>query len=187
MDFRYRYAMDLQYHNAGSLSTRTLTRFRAEVYRYQQETGIDLIANTMKQLTASFAKIMHLPDDMKRMDSMMIEANCKSMSRPRIIYSVTKKAVKLLHHTGQDEMIPSNLLHYLNADDLNQVIYHCKSEDASDRLQRAVDEAIQVRDIMSNEIWHSYDEYQLLIRVISEQMDPDGSGKYVPRPKEKIR
>ena len=52
----------------------------------------------------------------------MIASRCKRMSRLEIIYQTTANAVNLIHRLGHDELISSELHHYLDADGHNQMI-----------------------------------------------------------------
>lgn len=63
--------------------------------------------------------------------------------------SDTANAVNLIHRLGYDELLSSGLRHYLDADDHNQVIYYCKTEDALPRLEKVLQEAQAVKALMS--------------------------------------
>ena len=131
----------------------------------------------MKSLADTFAKYLNINSSLKRMDSLMIAAHCKSMSRLEIIYTCVLNCVKLLKETGNELLIPEEMKHYLEADDLNQVIYYAKSEDIEPRLQKAINEARKMKEIMEDDEWHTFSQYQLLIRVLTEQTNTDGSIK----------
>ena len=72
---------------------------------------------------------------------------------------------EMMHRLGNEELIPKELIHYLDPDDYNNVIYYCKGEDAVPRLEKALLEAAQVKVIMNDDVWHEFQEYKLLIRV----------------------
>ncbi len=46
------------------------------------------------------------------------------------------------------------------------MIYYCKPEDVSPRLEKILQEAQTVKGLLSDEIWYSFSEYQLLLRVL---------------------
>lgn len=77
---------------------------------------------------------MNLNSNVKRMDSLMVAFRCTRLLRLEIIYSTTCHAVRSLRRLGSEEFIPKEMLHYLDDDDYNKVIYHCKGEDATPRL-----------------------------------------------------
>lgn len=116
----------------------------------------------------------------------MIASRCKRMFRLKIIYSTTAQAIQLLHRLGNEELIPADLLHYLDEDDYNQVIYYCKGDDAIPRLEKVIRDAQTIRDIMGEDVWHDFSEYQLLVRVLMEQTKADETGKTIAKDKSEI-
>ncbi len=136
--------------------------------------------------TDVYAKYMNLNSNIKRMDSLMIASNCKRMSRLEIIYTTVSNAVRLFHELGLDERIPSSLIHYLDDDDRNKVIYYCKSEDVTSRLDKVISEAVTMKDLMTDDEFLEMSQYQLLIRVLKEQTDEDVDGNVTAKPKSNI-
>lgn len=185
-DVRFQYAMHTTNLDEQPFSDRTLSRFRERLYNYTLQEGVDLLEEEMKSLTDAFAKYMNLNSNIKRMDSMMVASHCKRMSRLEILYTTTQNAVKLIHNLGNDDMLPAELMHYLEADDNNKVIYYCKGEDVSSRLEKVIHEACTVRDIMEDDVWHEFTQYQLLVRVLNEQTDVDEAGNVIPKSKKDI-
>ena len=176
-DLRAQYALHSTSLEEQPISDRTFSRFRERLYNYEQETGKDILKDEMKSLADTFVKYLKINSSLKRMDSLMIAAHCKNMSRLEIIYTCVLNCVKLLKETGNELLIPEEMRHYLEADDLNQVIYYAKSEDVEPRLQKAIDEAKKMKEIMEDDEWHTFSQYQLLIRVLNEQTNEEGSIK----------
>lgn len=175
-DVRYQYALHTTHLAEQPVSDRTFSRFRERLYNYEMETGANLLEEEMLHLADVYARYMNLHSNVKRMDSMMIASRCKRMSRLEIIYQTTANAVNLIHRLGHDELISSEFHHYLDADDHNQMIHYCKTEDVSPRLEKVLQEAQAVKNLMSDEIWYSFSEYQLLLRVLKEQGSVDEEG-----------
>lgn len=69
----------------------------------------------------------------------------QAIMRLEIIYSTTANAVRLIHRLGNEELIPKEFLHYLDPDDHNNMIYHCKGDDVTPWLERALREAVQAK------------------------------------------
>ena len=164
-DVRYQYALHTTNLYEQPVSDRTFSRFRERLYRYEQETGRDLLEEEMKDLTGVFAAYMKLHSNLKRMDSMMIATRSKRMSRLEIIYQVNSNAVRLIKRLGEDELLPKELWHYLDKDDLNEVIYYCKGEDVTGRLEKALSETDTLLRIMEPEEWHEFEDYAHLLGV----------------------
>ncbi len=185
-DVRYQYALHTTHLSEQPVSDRTFSRFRERLYNYELESGRNLLEEEMMHLSEVFARYMNLNSNIKRMDSLMVASRSKRMSRLEIIYTTTANAVRLIHRLGGDDLIAPELMHYLDADDYNQVIYYCKGEDVSPRLEKALREAERVKSIMSGDDWCEFQEYQLLVRVLLEQSSKDESGNTVAKAKNEI-
>ena len=171
-DVRYQHALHTTSYDEQPISDRTLSRFRERLYEYECSTGIDLLKDEMEALAEIYADTMNLRRNVRRMDSMMVASRCRAMSRLEIIYTCVSNMIRLLHRLGMDEYIPSDMLHYLDDEDRNEVIYHAKGEECSSRLDQVIQDAAQLR----GDSWLDFSEYQLLIRVLEEQtrIDEDG-------------
>lgn len=185
-DLRYQYALHTTHLPEQPVSDRTFSRFRERLYHYELETGQNLLQEEMLHLSKVYSDYMNLNSNVKRMDSLMIASRCRRMSRLEIIYSTTANAVRLIHRLGNEELILKELLHYLDPDDYNNVIYYCRGDDVTPRLERALWEAAQVKAIMDNDAWHEFQEYQLLIRVLAEQSRIDEAGNLVAKDRKEI-
>lgn len=186
-DVRFQYALHTTHLKDQPVSDRTFSRFREKVYNYSLEhDGTDLFEEEMKHLTDVYAKYMNLNSNIKRMDSLMIASHCKRMSRLEIIYTVTANAIKLLHRLGQDSLLKPELLHYLDEDDCNQIIYHCKGEDITGRLKAVISDAAYLSEFMNSDAYQDFQEYKLLTRVLHEQTDTDDDGSIIPKKNQDI-
>lgn len=185
-DVRYQYALHTTHLKEQPISDRTFSRFRERLRNYELETGHDLLEEEMMHLAEVYADYMKLNSNIKRMDSLMVASNCKRMSRLEIVYATTSNAVNLIVRLYGQEMIPARLLHYLDKDDYNEVIYYCKSEETAPRLTKAIGEAALVKELMADDEWHEFTEYQLLVRVLAEQAAFDEKGNPIPKDKKEI-
>ena len=180
-DIRFQYALHTLHCPEQPVNEHSFRRFRQRVLRYKTETGIDLMEEEFKHLTYVMGKFMKLNPTVKRMDSMMVASHCKSMSRLEVIYQVNANAVQLLHKNGRDDLISDELKHYLEKDDLNDVIYYSKSDELPSRLATVVSELITLLTVMKTDEWSEFTEYQHLCRVMEEQCKQDEEGKIIPK------
>lgn len=174
-DMRFQYALHTTSFAEQPLSDRSLSRFRARCYMYEQETGRDLIKEEILALSENIARTMKINPCMKRMDSLMIASNCKNTTRLDVLYTCMSNMTKAVHRTGEDALL-AGMLHYLDENDHNKVIYHNKSEETDTKIQQIIDDATKLLAEMG-EAYFDLPEYQLLHRVINEQsvVSPDGS------------
>ena len=91
LDPRYQYALHTSSFEEQPLSDKTLTRFRKRCYDYESIHGIDLLHECMTGLGTNIAK-MDISPRVKRMDSMMIAANIRKLSRIELLYTHGVKA-----------------------------------------------------------------------------------------------
>ena len=186
-DVLYQYALHLTQEERPPVSDRSWSRFRERLLKYEAESGIDLMKAEMESLAQILAEHMHLKGNVKRMDSLMVASRCKRMSRLEIIYTVNANAIRLLKRLGLLEYVPKVCVHYLSEDDQNDVIYRCRGEEAGSRLQRTIHEAVELKKTLETAELKSYEEYELLCRVLREQTDEGDGETRTPKDKKEIR
>lgn len=167
LDPRYQYALHTTSFDEQPLSDKTLSRFRKRCYAYEALHNVDLFHDCVADLSKKIAKMMGITPRIRRMDSMMIEANIRNLSRVELLYTCTAKFVNYLHKQGRDDLI-AGLEHYYDSNDYNQIFYHNSSEETIDRAKIILDDA----DQLLRNCGHDFDditEYQLLVRCLSEQ------------------
>lgn len=174
-DVRYQYALHTTSMDEQPMSDRTLGRFRQRCATYGEETGIDLLHDTITSLSGEMAALMQVDHSLKRMDSSMVASNIKKMSRLELLYTCVANLVKTAQK--REMKIPAELSHYLKKEDMNEVIYHSRSEDTLSRIEKVLEEAKAVKDLC-NGIFDDVSEYQLLIRVLREHAAVDEEGNY---------
>ena len=180
-DIRHQYALHMTSFTEQPLSNRTLGCFRARCTAYKTKTGTDLIKNTVTQLSKELAEMMKIDTSFKRMDSMMVASNIKKMGKLELLYTCVVNLAKELKKAGYE--LPEDLKHYVNKDDVNQVVYHNKSEDTSSKIQTVLADAKQMEEICDSDFDGS-SAYQLLLRVLKEQTIESEEGELRLKTKE---
>ena len=186
-DVRFQYALHTTHLDDQPVSDRTFSRFREKVYPadFPDQGGFSTYqchTDPPETHTGQFHSC-HCQCGFRttfHTHSLMIASRCKRMSRLEIIYTVTANAVKLLHRLGQDFLLKYEMLHYLDEDDCNKIIYHCKGEDVTDRLKSVIADAVYISGIMKEDAFCDFQEYMLLTRVLNEQTDIDDDGNIIP-------
>lgn len=186
-DIRFQYALHTTHLKDQPVSDHTFSRFRERLYNYELETKLDLLKEEMKSLNEIYSDFMGLYTNIKRMDSLMDASNCKRMSRLEIIYTTVANAMKLLQKRDLTDRIPEELQHYLNADDHNDVIYYCKGDDVSSRIDKVIKEAALAKELLDEDEPRDTSEFQLLIRVLNEQTNTDENGEVTVKDKSEIK
>lgn len=167
LDPRYQYALHTTSYEEQPVSDKTLSRFRKRCYDYESAYGVDLLHGCMTDLGGKIAKMMDISPRIKRMDSMMIAANIRKLSRVELLYTCVAKMVIYLRKNGQDELI-KGLEHYCDSNDYNKTFYYNNSSAAEEQLKTILEDADKLLSVCGS----GYDEvteYQLLVRCLSEQ------------------
>ena len=167
LDPRYQYALHTTSFDEQPLSDKTLSRFRKRCYDHESVYGVDLLHDCITGLGTKIAKIMDINPRIKRMDSMMIAANIRKLSRIELLYTCVAKLVSYLHQNKCDELI-KGMEHYCDPNDYNKTFYYCNDSDVVKQLDTILKDA----DSLLKSCGTDYDditEYQLLVRCLSEQ------------------
>lgn len=167
LDLHYQYALHTTSFEEQPLSDKTLARFRRRCYDYETLTGKDLYHDCIESLGGHIAKLMGINQRIKRMDSMMIEANMKKLSRLELLYVCVARAAMLVN-AEQKDLLPENLRHYCEKDDYNRVIYHTRNEDSEEKIVAVLSDADALLELCSGK-YEDSTEYRLLVRCLSEQ------------------
>ena len=183
-DVRFQFALRTTSFEEQPFSDRTFSRFRERLYRYEMETGIDLLREEMNALAEVFVKYLGIEPTLKRMDSLMVSSSAKRMTRLEILYTCVANVVKLVHRTGEVQYLKS-LEHYLDAEDRNKMIYYRKTEEQNDRIQQVVNDALLLISVLP-EAYDEFAEYQLLVRALDDQTEFNSEGNLVLQDKTKI-
>ena len=125
LDPRYQYALHTTSCREQPMSDKTLQRFRRRCVEYEEETGVDLIHECVAGLSERIAKLMGITNKVKRMDSMMIEANIRRLSRTELLYQCVSHLVQRMKKDSA--AVPEAMQHYLEPEDYNRTFYYKKS------------------------------------------------------------
>lgn len=172
-DIRFQYALHTTSFQEQPLNDRTLGRFRARCNAYTEQTGIDLIQNCIVSLSEKMAEMIGINSGLRRMDSLMVASNIKKMSRLELLYTCVANMCKVMHKRKESKY-PEELKCYLEEDNHNKVLYHNRSEETESKMEIILKHLLLLKELCATS-YQGTQEYQLLLRVISEQTKEDGS------------
>lgn len=167
LDLHLQYALHTTSFAEQPLSDKTLSRFRKRCYDYETLHGVDLYHDCVNDLSSKIAKIMKLNGRVRRMDSMMIEANIRFLSRMELIYTCISKLVVFLTKNYPDKVVES-LKHYADPNDYNRIFYHQRHDDMEAIIQTLLTDSDCLLEICKVD-FENVTEYQLFVRCLSEQ------------------
>lgn len=167
LDIRLQYALHTTSFEEQPLSDKSLQNFRKKCYKYELETGNDLMHTCIVSLSREIARVMKISGRTRRMDSMMIDANIKKLSRLELIYTCIADLVIRLKKESV-EGIPDSLLHYAADNDFNRVFYYAKNSDYAEKGLQLLADADALTAFCGGR-YNDWKEYRLFSRCISEQ------------------
>lgn len=166
-DIRYQHALHTTSFQEQPVSKNSLTNFRAAVYRYNQEYGIDLIQQEIEAQAKTFSKILKIDGKTVRMDSLMISSSCRKLSRLEIIYSTVKRLIKVI---DKNTALAEYFKPYLEESHYNDTIYRSRDKDLNTKIKRVLKDGVRLYSIYrkDKEI-RKTKEFKLLRRMLKEQ------------------
>lgn len=167
LDVRYQYALHTTSYEEQPLSDKSLSRFRKRCYDYETTHNVDLLHDCVTDLGSKIAKMMNVCPKIRRMDSMMIEANIKKLSRTELLYTCISKLAIFLHKNGQDALL-AGMEHYYDPNDFNRIFYYDDGSKIDGHLVDIMKDADKLLDVCGQD-FDDVTEYQLLVRCLSEQ------------------
>ena len=166
-DIRYQHALHTTSFQEQPVSKNSLTNFRAAVYKYIQEYGIDLIQEEIESHAKQFSKILNLEGKTIRMDSLMISSSCRKLSRLEIIYTTVARLIKVI---DKNTTLPEYFKPYLEESHYNNTIYRSRDKDLNSKIKRVLKDGLKLYSLYrkDKEISNT-EEFKLLSRMLKEQ------------------
>lgn len=149
------------------MSDKTLLRFHKRCYDYESAYGVDLLHDCMTKLGDKITKMMKINSRIKRMDSMMIAANIRKLSRTELIYTCVAKLAAYLDKNMQ-EILPETFHHYCDPNNYNKTFYYNNDSEMDTQLTTILEDADKLLLICGSD-YDDITEYQLMVRCLSEQ------------------
>lgn len=149
------------------LSDKSLSRFRKRCYEYEHTYGVDLIHDCITKLSAQIATVMGIVPRLSRMDSMMIEANIRTLSRVELLYICISKFAIYVHKQDRDDLL-TGLEEYCDPNNFNRMFYYSNNEETVDRLPKILQDADLLLSTCGD-LFEDTQVYQNLMRCLPEQ------------------
>jgi hypothetical protein len=165
-DLRYQYALHTTSFQEQPVSKNSLTNFRAAVYSYNQEHGVDLIQEEIESHAQQFSKLLKIEGKTIRMDSLMVSSSCRKLSRLEIIYSTVARLIKVI----DKNILPESFKPYLDESHYNDTIYRSRDKDLNSKIKRVLKDGLKLYFLYrKNKEISKTEEFKLLSRMLKEQ------------------
>lgn len=129
-----------------------MCRFRRAVERHNKEHNVDLLKGEFERISRKMG-VLPAPDAeddeiktiLVRMDSMMVEAHAKVMTRMEILYMTIVVALRYPPRNDLEYLILDALAHYLQKDNNNKVLYYREKNEEKESIPKScIDVTVQV-------------------------------------------
>ncbi|MBA3063439.1 transposase [bacterium] len=166
-DIRYQYALHTTSFQEQPVSKNSLTNFRAAVYSYNQEHGIDLIQEEIESHAQQFSKLLKIEGKTIRMDSLMVSSSCRKLSRLEIIYSTVARLIKVI---DKNATLAENFKPYQEEGHYNDTIYRSRDKDLNSKIKKVLKDGLRLHHLYrKNKEISKTEEFKLLSRMLKEQ------------------
>jgi len=164
-DIRFMKAVGLKRAGQVTLGLRTIYDFRENLVDYMAETGENPLDEIFDELLAEFLEVADIDTDIQRMDSTMVKANIKHLSRIQLMRKVFENFVRELSDS-QRNRIHKNILQILD-DSFSEYL---NNHDKEDILNNLLGKLNSVKQLFKNDdSINDTKVYHHLVRVVEEQ------------------
>ncbi len=172
-DLRVMYALGLEDPGDVNLAPRTLYYFRENLVRYDIEHDTSLLKEVLKDISLDLTDKFKLDLSLQRMDSSMIEANIKRLTRLNIFVKVIHNFLKILQ---QHDLagLPQDLQSLLKQENLD-LSHKLKNEEAKDKLSQMAEYAYLLFERFRKvRRYRSKKEFKDLKRLVGDHLNVTG-------------
>ena len=167
-DVRLQWALHTTSFDEQPLSDKTLSRFRRRCYEHELATGEDLWRDCVRDLAARAAEMMGVDGRVRRMDSMMVDANIRELSRSELMYECLARACRRARAEGL--ALPDGLSRYLDKSDFNRTFGRHRGGEGTlgEKFERIMADADLLAEACGGALAHAR-EWGDLCRCMREQ------------------
>jgi len=171
-NIQFQYALHTSSFAEQPVNDNTFRRFRNKVAEYERETGVDLVKEAFKALRDSISGIMGLNPTLKRVDSLMISAGVRRLSRLDIMNETLRLVAKDLDKNGRTTPESEK---YKDGTGHRDIGYQLKREDVPIKMGEMLQDALALLAEYPEELRGS-EAFAILCRMVDDQskMTDDG-------------
>ena len=171
-NLQFQYALHTSSFKEQPVNDNTLRRFRNKVAQYEELTGIDLVKEAFKTLRDRLSGIMGIDPSLKRVDSLMVSAGCRRLSRLNIMGETLRLAAKDLEKNGKSTPQSEKYADDARSRDIG---YQLKREGVPAKMEELLGDALALLAEYPGEL-KGREAYANLRRMVDDQskMGDDG-------------
>lgn len=139
-DMQVRYALGYRDLKEGDFDLRTLYNFRRRLSQYNQEQGVNLLAQAFADITDQQIAAFKIHTGLQRMDSTQIASNILNASRLHLAVEAVQRLTRLM--SAEEQQRFSEYLTPYTQGDSGQYVYRVKGKRASEEALQQVGESL---------------------------------------------
>ena len=182
-DLQVRYALGYHGLHEGHFELRTLYYFRQRLSKYNQEHGLNLVAQAFEDITDQQIVALKVKASIQRMDSTQIASNILDMSRLQLLVEGLQRLWRVLSETEQ-QGYAEWLGEYVKSGS-GQYVYRVKGKEATAAHTLQVGQVIYRLLDETKATYGKIPIYQVLERLFQENFNLTKEGTQV-KPNEEI-
>ncbi len=172
-DLRTMYALGLTDPGDVSIAIRTIYYFRERLVTYDNENNTSLIKEVLKDITLDLSNDFGIDLNIQRMDSSLIEANIKALTRLNLFARIIYNFLKIL---PKEELmvLPEELISLSSLENLD-ISYRLKNQEVEERLKCFGEYCYLLYEkYKDNSVYNTTKEFLDLARLLKEQINISG-------------
>ena len=181
-NIQFQYALHTSSFAEQPINDNTFRRFRNKVAEYEEHTGIDLVKEAFKTLRDRISGVMGMNPALKRVDSLMISAGCRRLSRLDIMSETLRLASRELSKSGKATAL-SGKYYDKDGSGSKDVGYRLKREDIAKKMEEMLQDAQALLAECPAELKDS-EEFANLCRMVGDQSKMADDGRILKEGKE---
>jgi hypothetical protein len=172
-DLRAMYALGLEDPGEVCLAPRTLYYFREHLVKYDEKHNTSLLKEVLKDISLDLTKEFNLDLSLQRMDSSMIAANIKRLTRLNLFVKIIHNFLKILNSTDICSL-PEEVQLLLKEKNLD-LSHRLKQNETKEMLRRLGEYAYLLYEkYKNNSSYNKTKQFKNLNRLIDEQLNITG-------------
>ena len=165
-DLRCMKSLGLKEIGQLNLGSRTLYDFRERIVKYSKETDNNPVVEIFDELVDEFIQKVDLETEIQRMDSTLVDANIKHLSRIELMRRVFKNFVSDLRE-DQVNRIHKNTLKIIDDESFSEIYDHYTKEEVRENVMGKL---FNIKQLFKNdEQVNELKSYELLCRLVEDQ------------------
>lgn len=173
-NLQVRYALGYQDLKEGRFELRTLYNFRQRLSKYNQEHGVNLVAQAFEDITDQQMVALKVQTSIQRMDSTQIASNILDMSRLQLLVEGIQRMWRLLSEAEQ-QRYNEWLGEYVKSGS-GQYVYRVKGKEATAAHTLQVGQVIHRLLAETKAAYGQTPTYQVLERLLRENFHLTAEG-----------